>query len=421
MIGMALSQGTVAHGEDRSTSTEDDLALIRRIGSVPLILRILCDTTGLGFAALGRVTGCTWTACAVLDRIGFGLPVGGELDVNTTLCHAVTACAAPIVIDQASQDPAWRDHPTPKLYGFESYIAVPVFRRDGSVFGTICGLDPQPFALSASHVLPTLELFAQLLTMQIEAEERLDSSHSALGRATEFANMRDRFVAVLGHDLRNPIAAVASGLELLGRHLVDQKAGDLKDGDQKVGMITRRMKSSVRRMTELVDNVLDFARGQLGDGIPIVVRPCEGLAAELFQVVDELQSIHPQRVIDTEFDLRAPVECDSARIAQILSNLLANALTHGDHATPVRVRAASHDDRFTLSVENEGEPLSDAVRAGLFRPFSLSGSENRSAGLGLGLYIASEIARSHGGVLRVTSDALATVFTLEIPARAGLR
>ncbi|WP_428374749.1 ATP-binding protein [Lichenicoccus sp.] len=396
------------HSEDLVPSIEADLALIQRIGSVPLILRILCDATGLGFAALGRVGGSTWTACAVLDRIGFGLHVGSQLDLTTTLCHKVTAFAAPIVIDQASTDPIYRDHPTPKLYGFESYIAVPVLRRDGSVFGTICGLDPAAFALSTSQVLPTLELFAQLLTMQIDAEERLDRSRSALGRATELAGLRDRFVAVLGHDLRNPIAALSSGLELLGRHSTDQK----------IGMITQRMKSSVRRMTELVDNVLDFARGELGDGIPIVVRPCESLAMTLLQVVDELQSIHPQRVIVTEFDLRIAVECDSARIAQILSNLLANALTHGDHARPVRVRAASHDDRFILSVENEGEPVSAEVMAGLFRPFSLSGSENRSAGLGLGLYIASEIARSHGGMLRVTSDRQATIFTLEIPARA---
>nr|WP_321985667.1 histidine kinase dimerization/phospho-acceptor domain-containing protein [uncultured Lichenicoccus sp.] len=249
-IETVLSYGNAAHDEDpEERSIDADLAPIKRIGSAPLILRILCDATGLCFAAPGRVSGSTWTACAVLDRVGFGVHAGHQL-----------------------------------------------------------------------------------------------------GRANELAALRDRSVAVLGHDLRDPVAAYAGGLELLGRHKPrwggpDQggpgqdgpgQGGD-RSGDQKVGMITQRMKSSVRRMTELVDNVLAFARGQLGDGIPIIVRPCEGLSEQSLEVVGELQSIHPWRVIVIDFRLRVPVECDGARIAQVLSNLLANALTHGDPAQPARV------------------------------------------------------------------------------------
>ena len=155
-----------------------DVALIGRIGAVPTILRILCETTGLGFAAVARVTETSWTACAVLDKTGFGLEAGGELEVATTFCREIRASRRPVVIDKASEDPVYCGHPTPKLYGFESYVAVPIVKRSGEVFGTICALDRKPAALRDAKALPTLELFAELIAAQIELEERLDTSHS---------------------------------------------------------------------------------------------------------------------------------------------------------------------------------------------------------------------------------------------------
>ena len=98
----------------------------------------------LRFAAVARVTEDSWTACAVLDRINFGLQVGGELDVTTTLCHEIHTSHETIIISKASEDRRYCDHHTPKMYGFESYISTPVFRTDGSFFGTVCALDPRP-------------------------------------------------------------------------------------------------------------------------------------------------------------------------------------------------------------------------------------------------------------------------------------
>jgi signal transduction histidine kinase len=388
---------------DPEADPDPDIALIQRISAVPAILQILCEMTGLGFAAVAHVTEHSWTACAVLDRIGFGLRPGGTLDLKTTFCDSIRASRQPIVIDQASADPIYATHPIPRRYGFESYISVPVIRRDGSVFGTICALDPKPARLRDGKVLPTVTLFAELIAAQMEIEERLQTSETALMDAKALGTLREQFIAVLGHDLRNPIAAVAAGVDMLVRRPADARNPE----------ILAQMRRSCRRMATLVDDILDFARGRLGGGIP-VRRQRVALDGLLRDVVGELRSVHPDRGIETAIDLPDPVACDPRRIGQLVSNLLANALVHGAQDRPVRLAAHGRHGGLALSVTNAGEPIPPAVMARLFQPFSRD-ANGPQAGLGLGLYIAAEIARAHGGTLGVTSDAAATVFTLELP------
>ncbi|TDH61350.1 GAF domain-containing sensor histidine kinase [Dankookia rubra] len=381
-----------------------DIALVARIGAVPTILQILCDMTGLRFAAVARVTNHDWTACAVLDRIGFGLRPGGQLDLQTTFCDSIRASRQPIVIDHASRDPVYASHPVPRRYGFESYISVPIIRRDGSVFGTICALDPEPARLRDGKVLPTVTLFAELVAAQLEIEERLQASQTALLDAEALGALREQFIAVLGHDLRNPIAAVGAGADLLARHPADARAPE----------ILAQMRRSCRRMATLVDDILDFARGRLGGGIPVRQRRV-ALDGLLRDVVAELRGTHPDRTVEAAIDLPDLVACDPRRIGQLVSNLLANALVHGAQDRPVSLTAHGRDGGLTLSVTNQGRPIPPAIMARLFQPFSRDANGPR-AGLGLGLYIAAEVARAHGGTLSVASDPAATVFTLELPA-----
>jgi GAF domain-containing protein len=182
-----------------------DITTIGQISAVPAILQVIREMTGMRFAAVAHVTEDSWTACAVLDQLDFGLKVGGELDVVTTLCHEIRAAHVSVVIDKASEDPLYRDHHTPRLYQFESYISVPVFRTDGRFFGTICALDPKPAELKSSAIQSTMESFARLLSLQIEAEETLQLTEAALHKERQTAELREQFIAVLGHDLRNPL------------------------------------------------------------------------------------------------------------------------------------------------------------------------------------------------------------------------
>ena len=134
--------------DDSPDAIRRDVEAVGRISSVPSLLKIICRNTGMGFAAVARVTDGTWTACAVQDDIQFGLLPGGQLDVRTTLCIEARAARKPVVIDHASADPVYRNHHTPRLYNIESYISVPIVRPDGEYFGNLCAIDPRPLRVS---------------------------------------------------------------------------------------------------------------------------------------------------------------------------------------------------------------------------------------------------------------------------------
>ncbi|MGF7177863.1 GAF domain-containing sensor histidine kinase [Azospirillum doebereinerae] len=389
-------------------SIADDISAIGRISAVPAMLQVICETTGLRFAAVARVTGSSWTACAVLDQIGLGLKVGGELDLVSTLCHEIHASHEPIVIDNVSEDTKYCNHHTPKIYGFQSYISVPVFQKDGSFFGTICALDPLPAHLSEPKVPAMLTSFAKLLAMQLEAEEGFERTEAALLDARQTAELREQFIAVLGHDLRNPLFGITSGAEYLLRRPLDATVAKVVD----------RMLASGRRALRLVDDVLDFARGRLGHGIPLDVRDCHDLTATLGQVVSELRSAHPGRTIRSTIGPVDGIRCDGDRIAQLLSNLVANALTHGAADGAVEVVAQQQGGVFTLSVTNQGRPIPADVIPRLFQPYWRPASDTPQDGLGLGLYITGEIARSHGGRMEVASSPDGTTFTFTLPPGA---
>ncbi|MFD2644763.1 GAF domain-containing sensor histidine kinase [Pseudomonas japonica] len=383
-----------------------DSATIGRISVIPAILQVISETTGLRFAAVARVTEARWTALAVLDTLGFGVTVGGELDVSTTLCNEIRLARKTIVIDRASEDHEYCEHPTPRLYGFESYIAVPLLRSDGSFFGTICALDPLPHALRGSAIQPMMEAFARLLSIQIESEESAQRTEIALEKEREIAGLREKFIAVLGHDLRNPLFAITAGAELLSKRLTDERSRT----------IAEHILTSGHRATQLVRDVLDFARGRLGDGITLNIQPCPDLDQALRHVAAELQRVHPLRVIELDIGDLSELNCDRERICQVLSNLIANALQHGDESGPIRIRAGILDDQFILSVHNTGEPIAPAIMTQMFEPFSHPASDAPQVGLGLGLYIAKQIALAHGGRMEVRSSAEAgTLFSLYLP------
>ena len=384
---------------------QKDVAAIARIDAIPTILEVVCRITGMGFAAVARVTEDRWIACAVRDEIQFGLAPGGELKVETTICDAIRASGQAVVIDHVASDQDFCGHPTPAMYGFQSYISMPILRKNGTFFGTLCAIDPRPAKLKTPQTIGMFRLFADLIGFHLEAQERLIDSEAALLGERQTAEVREQFIAVLGHDLRNPLASIDAGARLLGKGKLDDKAQ----------AIVTLIEQSVRRMAGLIDNVLDLARARLGGGLTLHRNADEPLAPALEQVVAELRSGHPDRQIDVHFDLVEPIVCDRPRIAQLLSNLLANALTHGTEAAPVIVRGAVADAILELSVANKGAPIPPAVAERLFEPFYRSSAGSDKQGLGLGLYIASEIARAHGGTLQVTSTSEETRFVLKIP------
>jgi signal transduction histidine kinase len=384
---------------------DSDIEMLSRIAVVPTILEVVCRTTGMGFATVARVTTESWVACDVRDEIEFGLKPGGALPIKTTICHEIHEHRGIVVINHVAADPRYCNHHTPALYGFQSYISTPIVLPDGTFFGTLCAIDPHPHTLDTPEILGMFKLFAELLAFHIDSHLRLAESRAEISSEREVSKLREQFIAVLGHDLRNPLASIDAGARLLQHQALDKR------GENILGM----MQQSVARMSRLIDDVLDFARGRLGGGFVISADTAPPLRPALEQVIDELRSKAPDRNIVSTCQDIDDVHCDSARIAQLLSNLLGNALTHGAPDTPIHVNGAIQNGFFILSVTNNGTRIEDDIRENLFQPFVRGEIRPNQQGLGLGLFIAAEIARAHNGTLDVTSDDAETCFTFRMP------
>lgn len=383
---------------------EEDAAAVRNITAVKSILDIVCQTTGMGFAAVARVTDEKWLACEVLDHVNFGLAAGDELPIQTTLCSVVRASGQEIVIDNVSEDPVYADHHTPKMYGLQSYIAVPITLSDGSFFGTLCAIDSRPARLKTGPAIGMFRLFAQLIGHHIDSQRTLADKSALLDASIETSALREQFMAVLGHDLRNPLAAVRAGTDMLLREPQTDKSG----------RVLIAMQQSLARMTGLIANMLDLARG-LSGGIAIARDTTKPISSTIEEIVAETKAAHPDTVIQVSIDLKQAVPVDHARIGQMFTNLLTNAVTHGSAEQPIKVSAEILEDNFVLSVVNAGRPIPPDATARLFQPFYRTEPSGAKQGLGLGLYIASQIASSHGGSLDLQSDDAGTIFTFRMP------
>lgn len=146
-----------------------DVDVVNLIPIVPKLLETICRTTGMGFAAIARVTESKWIACSVRDEISFGLEPGGELTLETTICDEIRQSGQLVVIDHVDEDSVYCHHHTPAQYGFQSYISVPIICRDGSFFGTLCAIDPRPARLNNLETIGMFKLFAELISFHLDS------------------------------------------------------------------------------------------------------------------------------------------------------------------------------------------------------------------------------------------------------------
>jgi len=197
---------------------QNDLDTIAAIAAIPTILEVVCRTTGLRFAAVARVTDDRWICLASKDDVQFGLASGGELQVGTTICNEIRDHRRAVAIDHVAESPDFCQHPTPLMYGFQSYISVPILLSDGGFFGTLCAIDPHPNTLNNPSVLGMFTLFARLIAHELE-------SHASM-RAVEQENetLKQSFRAGLGHDMKNTLMAMAAGTRLLAKTPLDERA-----------------------------------------------------------------------------------------------------------------------------------------------------------------------------------------------------
>src|ERR1700750_32810 len=157
-----------------------EVVAIQRIGAVPKILDVVGRMTGMGFGAIARVTSTQWVCCAVRDNINFGLPEGGELKVETTICNEIRQHGNTVVINDVETDGAFCNHPTPAMYGFRSYISAPIILADGTIWGTLCAIDPLPRNLAKPEIPGSFQLLGELIAAQLELNRRVERRQARL-------------------------------------------------------------------------------------------------------------------------------------------------------------------------------------------------------------------------------------------------
>lgn len=224
------------------------------------------------------------------------------------------------------------------------------------------------------------------------------------------AQSKDLLVGILGHDLRGPVQAIMLSAEL-ALHM-----GKLSD--QQTMLITHMLKGA-ERMGALVTNLLDVTRARFGAGLP-VVRAMMNMGFVAQQIVDEIRVVNPRRTIELSLSGSLVGEWDKARIGQVFSNLLSNAIQYGFHGSPIRVDVTGGPEAVTLTVGNDGVPIPSEKMEMIFDPLTrglpAENSLPAAGNLGLGLYITKEVVVAHGGTIEVTSSEVdGTVFKAQFP------
>ncbi|MFY0572079.1 PAS domain-containing sensor histidine kinase [Archangium lansingense] len=281
--------------------------------------------------------------------------------------------------------------------GGESWMAEYRFRRKDGTYVHV--LDRGLVARDAQR--QTVRVIGSM--MDITERKR------AVERMQEEAQFRERFIGILGHDLRSPLNAIMLSARQLRRRSTLSPV-----------QLAQRIEASAERMGKMISDILDLTRARLSGGIPLHLSPTS-LPALCRQVVEELSVAHPGRDISVEAEGEGDGIWDPDRLAQVVSNLVGNALEHGEGEGPIRVRCRGETELRVLEISNRGTPIPNHLLATLFDPFRQGGSSRsgRSSGLGLGLFIVRELVEAHGGQVSVRStEKEGTTFSVLLPSDA---
>lgn len=420
----------------------EDINDISSLDIVPTMLNVLCQTTGLGFAAVARVTDEHWIICAANDTIDFGLGKGSQLDVTTTLCNELKVTAQPLVLCNVDDDAIYGTHKTPLTYGFKSYVSVPIFRKDGRYFGSLFAIDPQPKPFNTEAVSGMLTLFAQLISLNLSTNEQIKLNEIQYFKDRAFINalevkaqertkeLRDNndalarsnkeleaFAYISSHDLQEPLRKI----QTLSSMITERESGRLSETGQDY---FNRIRNAAGRMQSLINDLLAYSRVDMAersfkdtDLTEIVRQVREDLAEELqkHRAIIEVGEMCTLKLIPYQF-------------RQLLQNLFTNSIkfanpTVAPHITIScrRVTASlpgyRKDTLFhQITVADNGIGFEQQYADKIFTLFQRLNDRKLYSGTGIGLAIVKKIVQNHHGYITASgSPNQGATFTIYLP------
>ncbi len=444
------------HNNELSADILKDIEDIGKITIVPNLLNVICQTTGMGFAAVARVTDNKWITCSVKDDILFGLKPGDELQLETTICNEIRVSHEAVVIDHVAKDADFVNHHTPAMYGFQSYISMPIIRKDGSFFGTLCAIDPKPRELKVGGITEMFRLFAELIAFHLQAVEHLGSTISELKnvrtgyqqyeeeqkiftaalekqvqqRTIELKNSNEdlhkmnkelqAFAYVSSHDLQEPLRKIRT----FASRLRDTELANLTEHGKDY---FHRMEQAAGKMQQLISDLLAFS------GIAKLERLYE--TKNIAVVIDEVKEDMKEELLEKNAVIEMGALCEVRMIPfqfrQLIQNIISNSLKFSKDGVAAHITISSSmvngshagvgqldtDRQYChLKIADNGIGFEQRYSEQIFHLFQRLHGSSEYPGTGLGLSIVERIVENHQGYITAEGEvAKGATFHIYLP------
>ncbi len=382
-----------------------DFEAVKQIPIVPTMLEVVCQTTGMGFAAIARVTEARWIACCVRDEVAFGLEEGGELAIETTICNEIRDSRQPVIIENVEDDPAYSNHHTPKIYGLQSYISYPIILKNGFFFGTLCAISAKPAKLKETRVTGMFSMFSDLLSFHLQSQDLLERSyranfqlHNKNKALAQVNNELDTFVYTASHDLKSPVSNVEGLVNALSGIVANEEI-DKEKARQVVGL----MKASLRRLRATIKDLTTIVEAD---------QQSDGQNAEALNLPDMVELV--KQDLNTQIAASGAtieVNCQEGLLINfsrknfksIIYNLLSNAIKYcSPYRCPqVLVKLFKEEGKIKLSVTDNGTGIPADKQDQVFTLFNRF--HDQVEGSGVGLYLVKRMVENRNGHIQVES------------------
>lgn len=409
-------------------SAEERLAYdIEKVNQIPIvstILNVICRTTGMGFAAIARVTQDRWIACSVQDEISFGLKPGGELKIETTICNEIRDSQRAVVIDNVGES-EYVNHHTPRLYGFQSYISVPIFLKSGEFFGTLCAIDPKPAKLNDAKIIGMFNLFTDLISFHLQSTDLLDQSNFAVQELSrqllESTDENRQYKYISDHNLQEPLRKIRMFSDML---LGAADAEDL----QKAKHLAIKISSSAQRFSMMIKDLSEFSELNYKESTFEIINLNKIVTDVSVQLHEELRAKNAiLNVGQLPSILAMPLQ-----IEQLFYHLISNALKFSkrDQVPVIEIFAREvagdlieypmlngTDVKYVeIRLEDNGIGIDKSQLEKIFDIFSHLPYDQVPEGKGIGLSYCRRIIRNHGGYIKAQSEiGHGTSFSIILP------
>ena len=383
---------------DNTSSLQKDIDDIQSINIVPTILDVICRSTGMGFAAIARVTEEKWITCGVLDTVPLGLSVGDELEINDTFCKQVRESNRLVIMDHAAKDKVYCHHKIPKMYGFQSYISVPILRKNGEFFGTLCALDPKPNKVNNPQVIAMFTMFCEMLAFHLDAIDTMQKQGQALKRKeSELAT----YDFISSHDLQEPLRKI----QILSSAIENNEAPNLSDAGKKY---FSSIKNAATRMRTILNDLLSYSETSFNSN--------RFKEVELSALVKRSKSRLAKQFEHTKtrwgMDDLCQLNVVPIQIEQLFYNMFSNCINFKSPERDLHIQLNTSKNLGSafnvhglqsnvmyceITVKDNGIGFEQQYADRMFQLFKRLSTDEHNKGTGIGLAIVKRIVENHQG------------------------